>query len=405
MTLAAPFADAITREARGRAPSRVVIATINRAEGDTGVHTHTRMLRDGLRAAAATCDVVSAFGGSAIWLGVFAFRPLLLHRVNKTWSTLWHRRWHQAAVRSNLQRHLSAHSADVIVAQCPVSARAALDARATMGLKCAVVLVCHFNHSEAAEYRAKGELADSRTYQAMLDFESRVLEEVDRVIYVSNWARENVEAVRGLRTRSSAVVWNGIEDAPQSPPLTRAQLGLRDEDLVLVNVGSMEPRKNQLGLIELFSMIHAQYDRARLVLVGDGPQKADVQEQVAERKLNDVVLFLGHRRDVASLLPLADLYVHYASLENCPLVLLEAARAGLAVAAVPTGGVPELQAALDCKFDIIPADTRESLNRLRPLLEDANFRRAAGKRAAEAFRKTFSRDAMTQAYLRALTMD
>ena len=64
------------------------------------------------------------------------------------------------------------------------------------------------------EYRAKGELADSRTYNAMMNFESRVLEEVDRVIYVSNWSRENVEAVRGLRTRSSKVIWNGADDAP-----------------------------------------------------------------------------------------------------------------------------------------------------------------------------------------------
>src|SRR5689334_9719189 len=82
--------------------ARVVIATINRPEGDTGVHTHTRMLSNGLREAGAACDVISAFDGGRKWLPVFAIRPLILHRVNKSWSTLWHRHWHRAALRAAL---------------------------------------------------------------------------------------------------------------------------------------------------------------------------------------------------------------------------------------------------------------------------------------------------------------
>ena len=57
--------------------------------------------------------------------------------------------------------------------------------------------------------------------------------------------------------------------------------------------------------------------------------------------------------------------MHYATLENCPLVLIEAARAGVPVAAIPAGGVPELQAALDCKFDLIPHDLRGTLENVR----------------------------------------
>jgi hypothetical protein len=150
MTIASSIAPSPISPAR-HAPKRIVIATINRAEGDTGVHTHTRMLAEGLRAAGATCDVVSPFSGSKLWLPIFAVRPLLLKRMNKTWSTLWHRRWHMAAVRENLRRRLAKSPADVIVAQCPVSAKAALDARAALKLTCPIVLVCHFNHSEAAE--------------------------------------------------------------------------------------------------------------------------------------------------------------------------------------------------------------------------------------------------------------
>src|SRR5207253_4964662 len=79
-----------------RTISRLTIATINRPEGDTGVHTHTRVLESGLRDAGVSCDVVSAFSGSRKWLPLFAVRPLLLHRIIKSWSTWWHRKWHGA---------------------------------------------------------------------------------------------------------------------------------------------------------------------------------------------------------------------------------------------------------------------------------------------------------------------
>jgi glycosyltransferase involved in cell wall biosynthesis len=304
-------------------------------------------------------------------------------------------------LRSALLRYAAAHRPDVIVAQCPVSARAALDLRDEIGGKFAVVLVCHFNHSEAAEYRERGELAGEDRYRDMLAFEDRVLEEVDRIIYVSEWARQNVELHRALRTKSSSVIWNGVDEVTE-PSITRQQLGLSDDDLVLMNVGSLEPRKNQLGLLDLFATIHSQHPSSRLVLVGDGPARGDIEQKIAELNLDAAVKLLGHRRDVPALLPLADLYIHYAALENCPLALIEAARAGLAFAAVPAGGVPELQQALECKYELQPHDLRTSMDNIRPLLNNAELRKRAGTQAQERFKATFTRSAMAQAYIESL---
>jgi glycosyltransferase involved in cell wall biosynthesis len=401
MTVAPSIASSSARSTRTIA--RVVVATINRPEGDTGVHTHTRMLAAGLRDAGVSCDVVSAFSGSKKWLPIFAVRPLLLHGINKSWSTLWHRRWHRAALRENLRRYAAEKPVDAVIAQCPVSARAALDVRRETRGDFPVAMVCHFNHSEASEYRDKGELTGRRRYDDMLAFEDRVLQEVDRVIYVSNWARQSVEQARGLRTRSSAVIWNGVDQpATSSAPLRRADVGLSDDDVVLINVGSLEPRKNQLGLLPLFAEINEEFPNTRLLLIGDGPQRGDVERRVDQLELAGKVKLLGHRRDVPSILPLADLYVHYATLENCPLALIESSRAGVPFAAVPNGGVPELQAALDCRIDLTPHDLRRSVENLRPLLADPASRRDQGRRARQHFENTFTHRAMTQAYLKAL---
>ena len=199
----------------------VVIATVNREHGSTGVHTHTRSLRDGLAAAGVACDVVTPFGSPA-WLPIFAVRPLLLNRLNPTWATRWYRHWHGAAVRAHLRRRLAAGLVDRIVAQCPVSAAAAMDVAGGVP----VTMVCHFNHSEAAEYRDQGVLAGEGQYQRMLAGEDDVLRRVDGVVYVSEWARGVVERDRGVTPRRSAVVRNGIAAEVPVPSVTRAAIGV-----------------------------------------------------------------------------------------------------------------------------------------------------------------------------------
>ncbi len=200
-TIAQPTPHA-RREVPARGGSRaargVVIASINRPEGDTGVHTHTRMLAGGFRAGGVPCEIISPFDGSRKWLPIFALRPLVLKRLNKTWSTLWHRRWHAAALRENLLRHFEDGWDDAVLAQCPVSARVALNVRRQLGAKFSIAMVCHFNGSEVEEYRDKGELAGDSRFRAMLAFEDQVLREVDQVVYVSIWARESVEKWRGI---------------------------------------------------------------------------------------------------------------------------------------------------------------------------------------------------------------
>lgn len=405
MTLATPATvhASAPRPPRMKRPTSVILASINREEGDTGVHTHARMLANGLRDAGVSCDVVGPFTGSKKWYPIFAIRPLLLYRINKTWSTLWHRKFHAAALRENLRKRLAANGADAIIAQCPVSAKAAMDVRRELGLQTPVVMVCHFNGSEATEYRDKGELAGDDRFRAMQALEKEVLESVDRVVYVSDWARRNVENDRHINTRSSAVIWNGTSAKTQATSARRGELGLSDDDVVLVNVGSIEPRKNQISLIDLFAGVHDAFPNTTLVLIGDGAQRSAVEAKVAARGLNGSVKFLGHRKDVESILPVADVYVHYATLENCPLVLIEAARASIPVAAIPAGGVPELQKALDCTFELDPADIPGSIERLKPLLMNAEFRRACGARARAAFERTFTQESMTQAYINALT--
>ena len=382
------------------AASNIVIATISRLVGDTGVQTHTRSLNEGLLAAGATSIVQTPFSARAWWLPIFGIRRIF-GPLNRSWSTRWYRRWHASALNDALGRLVARQGADAVLAQCPVSAAVALDVRKRLNLDFPVVLVCHFNFSEAQEYRDKGELADEASYQAILDFEQRVLGEVDRVVYVSGWAKRVVENERGIKVRESSIIWNGIAADADASPTPRRDMGMAHDDLVLINVGTLEKRKNQAGLIDLFAEIAGDWPKARLVLVGDGPERGEVRRRIEHHNLASKVRMLGMRRDVPALLASADLYLHYSMLENCPVVLIEAARASLPLAAVPAGGVPELLEALG-GFPIDATSAAISLDTLRPLLGNAAVRRDAGKASRAAFERAFTRKAMAAAYLEAM---
>jgi glycosyltransferase involved in cell wall biosynthesis len=378
----------------------VVIATLAPIRGETGVQTHSRMLYAGLTGIGHECFVQTPLGASKLWTPVFAVRPLLLKRLkNKTWSTLWLRNWHETALRGGLNRFARTRKIAAVVAQCPVSARAALRVRQELGRNFPVSMVCHFNFSEATEYREKGELPDQRYFDSMLAMEKQVLESVDRVIYVSNWARNVVEGERNIHPRASSVIWNGV--AAHVPPtkLKRADIGLVEDDLVLISVGTLEPRKNQLALVKLFAKVAAKHPNAKQVLVGDGPSRPAIEAAVAELGIGSKVRLLGFRSDVPDILPLADVYVHASLLENCPMVLLEAARAGLPVAAVPAGGVPELLE----KLHGTPIDL-ENETSLDSLLANSTNRSQSGRLARDAFDRHFTREAMIDAYVRALEL-
>ena len=385
-----------------RTRDEVAIAFSLHPEGKSGVQTHTRLLQRGITAAGVSCSLVTPFSGGKHWLPVFAARPLLLEYVNQEWSTRWHRHWHFAALRQNLRHQLSRRPVDVVIAQCAPSAIAALQVREQLGADFRVALVCHFTVSEAEELFEKGTLRDPVARARIEADEKYAIEAVDLVVHDSEWQRRSIELTRGLRPRASMVIWHGIPANVRGGAITRADLGYAPDDVVLVNVGSLEPRKNQLGLIDAFEEIQARFPRAKLLLIGgDGPHRRAIERRVTSGGLERSVKVLVNWPDVPSALQTADIYVHFATIESFGLVLLEAARAGLPVAAVPAGGAAEVLATLD-GVALDGNDTEQCWRALQPLLEDAAARKEMGRRARRNFEEHFTLERMIDGYLHAI---
>lgn len=360
-------------------PAKVVVATVLRGSGSTGVETHTREALEQFAGAGVRAELVTAFS----WLPLLAaawFAPRrLLDKVAPAAGVVWYRWSHGAALRRGLTRALRHGEPAVVYAQCPVSARAALQARRSPAQ--AVVLAVHFNVSQADEWAGKGKIRpDGPTFRAIRRLEREVLPNLDGLVYVSEAARADVTGhVPDLDRVPSTIIPNFIRDGARdrAPGLGPAA--------DLVTVGTLEPRKNQVFLLEVLAEAAALGRRFSLDIIGDGSCRSMLARRAEELGVAGDVRFLGNRPDVRAQLPGHRLYVHAARHEAFGIALIEAMSAGLPVLAAPVGGIPEVLDAGRAGTFWSLEDPAEAARTLVALLDDPAALAEAGRAARARF--------------------
>ncbi len=146
----------------------------------------------------------------------------------------------------------------------------------------------------------------------------------------------------GVQEQRIIPIYNGIDyRSPVKYPLKlKEQLGILSDDFVVVHVARLHPIKGHMTLFE--AICDLDIDRLKVLLIGDGPLKKELMNQVKTLNLAEKVMFLGFREDVESLLRLADVQVLTSYSESFPLVLLEGAGQKTTCIATNVGGVGEL---------------------------------------------------------------
>ncbi|AWM34164.1 glycosyltransferase family 4 protein [Hymenobacter nivis] len=149
----------------------------------------------------------------------------------------------------------------------------------------------------------------------------------------------------------TAIAHNGVDmdafarPAPGGTPLPGPDLrALFPGRPIVLNIGQWEARKNQQYLVQAAAELRRLHPGCVTVLVGKGEDEAMLRALIAQHGLENDVVLLGYHPHVAPLLHAADVYVHTATRENCPYVVIEALAAGCPVLALAAGGSPELLA-------------------------------------------------------------
>lgn len=150
----------------------------------------------------------------------------------------------------------------------------------------------------------------------------------------------------------------------------RRSLGLPTDAPVVAVVARLDHVKGVDLLIEAWPSVVERVPLARLLVVGEGPQRADLVESLVSRGAADSVDFLGYRSDVEHVLHAADVVALPSRSEGMPLAALEALACGLPVVAHAVGGVPELVVE-GVNGRLVPPDPPALASALAEVLSDA----------------------------------
>ncbi len=169
---------------------------------------------------------------------------------------------------------------------------------------------------------------------------------VTRVIVLNQAMAELYRRRCGYTEGQIVVLPNGVDVAhfaphPRDEGLAE-RLGLGTEEYVIGSVGSLRPNKGYRFLLEAFAAVRRELPQARLVLVGAGDRRRDLEGLAHRLGLGESALLVGEQRDIPCWMSLLDVYVQPSLIESHGLALNEAMAMGLPCVATNRGGMPEL---------------------------------------------------------------
>lgn len=236
-----------------------------------------------------------------------------------------------------LLKYCREHQIDLVHAQ--------LDTASTLGCMASRILgipsvsTVHTLEPKAEKFRARGR-------QKLLWFSQRNF--CDRVIAVSEMARQHFIEVSGVSSEKVVTIYNGIELDNFAPTegldrfKLRQELGIPPQAPLLITIAMLRQLKGIQFMFQALPQILEQFPDLYYLVVGEGRYHDALVSLVDEMGLAERVRFTGLRQDVPDLLAEADLFVLPTLTEALPTVLAEAMAARIPIVVCEVGGVPEM---------------------------------------------------------------
>jgi glycosyltransferase involved in cell wall biosynthesis len=220
-------------------------------------------------------------------------------------------------------------------------------------------------------------------------------------VAVSSALRETMIA-EGFPSRWVDVLHNGIDPGP--PPTTvdrpalRRRFGLHEHGVVVGTIARLDSVKDLGTLIAAAALVRKIHPDLTLAIVGDGPERSNLEHTAHRLGMADAVRFFGQRRDARTFLSAFDVYVNSSISEGISLTILEAMAAGLAVVATRVGGTPEVVRDGETGL-LVPARSPAAVaDAVKRLIDNAVWRGELGAAGRRTVEERFTIDRMVDRY-------
>ncbi|HUT04416.1 MAG TPA: glycosyltransferase [bacterium] len=214
----------------------------------------------------------------------------------------------------------------------------------------------------------------------------------DATVCVSERVKQDYLEATGLSGRDIVVIYNGVDTerfrprelwraGKRSPSSeVRAQLGIGDDEQLVVAAGRLIPQKRPELLLSAFAIVHESQPGTRLLVLGSGELHDSLVELSRKLGIAHAVIFAGYRKDVAECLAASDVFVSSSAKEGFSNVLLEALATGLPAVVTDVGGNRE--AVRDGQEGFLCEPCAEGLaERVVRILTDAELRKEMSRNA------------------------
>jgi len=198
------------------------------------------------------------------------------------------------------------------------------------------------------------------------------------------------------------VIYNGIDLAfdfqEKQAVKIRQKIGLSKEDLVMMHVANLTPVKGHRYLIGAISQIISSHAYFKLVLIGEGPLRAELEAQINRLELEKHVILLGKQKNARQLLTAADMCILSSISEGMSNAILEYMAAGRPVIATNIGGNPELVVHGVTGILVDKENCGQIKEAIKDLMNDPQKRSQMGKEGLKRIEREFTMLSMVTAY-------
>jgi len=240
-------------------------------------------------------------------------------------------------------------------------------------------------------------VGQDRSFHAITKFS---IEKSDRITAVSQFLKDETFYAFGCAGCEVDVIHNFIDpalyDRSRYPHVLRDRVGGGGRK-ILMHVSNFRAVKRVLDVVRIFAKVHAELP-STLVMVGDGPDRDDAEEEARALGVEKEVHFLGKIEQVAPLLASADLFLLPSDRESFGLSALEALASGVPVIGCNVGGLPEVVREGETGALRTPADVDGMARAALEILGDGARWRAMSALAERDARARFSRNAVVAQY-------
>ena len=223
------------------------------------------------------------------------------------------------------------------------------------------------------------------------------------VTAVSRVTAQQIEHDLGLTNGTIKVIRNGVPRVDGNARDVRKELGILEEELLILATGNLDRRKGHMVLLQALEGLPPEGSPPWRMVIAcgrGGPEREALEAFATEHGFRERLSILSQRDDIPDLLAAADIFVMPSLWEGLPLALLEAMLAGKAIVASATAGIPEAITTGDHGLLVPPGDVGALRLSLQQVLRDEEFRDTLGGRARAQALEYFTVETMADGYER-----